>query len=208
MRRIYIAGPMTGLPEFNFPAFHAAAKAWRDAGWEVVNPAEEFDGDTERTYREYVEHDMRHIVGCDAIAMLPGWDGPGARGSVWERAVADWMGLLIYDATQPAPPPEEIPNPPPETILEEAQRLVHGRRGADYGHPALDFGRTAGMASALWAHKMKDGETITRQDVAAFMILVKLSRLAHRFKRDSVVDIAGYAETAAMCAEWEAVHGA
>ncbi len=205
MRRIYIAGPMTGLPEFNFPAFHAAAKAWRDAGWEVVNPAEEFDGKTDLPYRAYVERDIDRLRTVDAIAMLEGWDGPNARGSVWEREVARaLLRIPIFDAAEPFPVEEYEP----ETILEEAQRLVHGHRGADYGHPALDFGRTAGMASALWAHKMKDGETITRQDVAAFMILVKLSRLAHRFKRDSVVDIAGYAETAAMCAEWEAVHGA
>lgn len=196
MRRIYIAGPMTGLPEFNFPAFHAAAKAWRDAGWEVVNPAEEFDGDTERTYREYVEHDMRHIVGCDAIAMLPGWDGPGARGSVWERAVADWMGLLIYDATQPAPPPEEIPNPPPETILEEAQRLVHGRRGADYGHPIDDYTRTGRLWGAILG--VPD---IDPRICCLMMAAVKISREVNKHKRDNLTDLAGYAECASMVAE-------
>jgi len=40
-KRIYISGPMTGLPEHNFPAFHAAAERLRKAGWEVNNPAEE-----------------------------------------------------------------------------------------------------------------------------------------------------------------------
>jgi hypothetical protein len=29
--KVYIAGPMTGLPEDNFPAFNAAAAAWRAA---------------------------------------------------------------------------------------------------------------------------------------------------------------------------------
>ena len=37
---IYIAGPMTGRPDLNFPAFHAAATTLRDAGFDVVNPAE------------------------------------------------------------------------------------------------------------------------------------------------------------------------
>lgn len=44
MRRLYLAGPMTGLPDFNYPAFHAAAAAWRAAGWTVANPAENFNG--------------------------------------------------------------------------------------------------------------------------------------------------------------------
>ena len=38
--RLYLAGPMTGLPELNFPAFHAEAARLRALGYEVVNPAE------------------------------------------------------------------------------------------------------------------------------------------------------------------------
>ena len=39
-RRIYVAGPMTGLPELNYPAFNAAADRLRARGWHVENPAE------------------------------------------------------------------------------------------------------------------------------------------------------------------------
>lgn len=205
MPTVYIAGPMTGLPDWNFPAFHAAAAAWRAAGWEVVNPAEEFDGKTDLPYRAYVERDIKRLLNVDAIAMLEGWDGPNARGSVWEREIArSMLHIPIWDADDPLP----VNKYEPETILEEAQRLVHGNRGADYGHPAIDFGRTAGMATAMLSEKLRDGAAITRRDVGMFMILVKLSRLGHRFKRDSVVDIAGYAETIAMVADWEAKHGA
>ena len=38
--RIYVAGPMTGHPELNFPAFHAAATELRALGHHVENPAE------------------------------------------------------------------------------------------------------------------------------------------------------------------------
>lgn len=106
--RVYIAGPMTGLPEFNFPAFHDAAARWRAAGWEVENPAESFDGDTTLPYKVYVEADMAKIRNCDAIAMLPGWDGPNARGAVWEREIAKLLGLAIYDAdTSVIPTPQQ-----------------------------------------------------------------------------------------------------
>ena len=40
MKRIYLSGPMSGLPELNFPAFHAEAARLRALGFEVVNPAD------------------------------------------------------------------------------------------------------------------------------------------------------------------------
>jgi hypothetical protein len=104
--RIYIAGPMTGLPEWNFPAFHAAAAAWRAKGWDVVNPADSFDGATDRPYTDYVREDLKRLQTCGAMAMLPGWDSPGARGSVWEREIAlTLLGLIVYDATVPVAAP-------------------------------------------------------------------------------------------------------
>ena len=52
-KRIYIAGPMTGHAEHNFPAFHAAAKRLHEAGWEVVNPADNFGGRTDLPRSSY-----------------------------------------------------------------------------------------------------------------------------------------------------------
>jgi len=101
---VYIAGPMTGLPSFNYPAFHAAAAAWRAAGWAVENPAENFGGDKNRTYREYITAALRQLVTCDAIALLPGWTQ--SKGAVLERHVAEVMGLRILSANalEPAAP--------------------------------------------------------------------------------------------------------
>lgn len=39
-RTLYLAGPMSGIPQFNFPLFNAAAHQLRNDGWRVINPAE------------------------------------------------------------------------------------------------------------------------------------------------------------------------
>lgn len=79
-----------------------------------------------------------------------------------------------------------------ESILQEAQRLVHGDRGADYGSPLDDFQRTATLFNTL------RGTGLTAEDVALFMVCVKLSREANKHKRDNLVDLCGYAETLMM----------
>jgi len=80
-------------------------------------------------------------------------------------------------------------------VLHEADKLVHGDRGNDYGSPREDFERTAKMMSAVL------GTSVTAEQVPLLMICVKLSRQCHKPKRDNLVDIAGYAETAGMLEE-------
>ena len=112
---------MTGIAEHNFPAFHAAAAAWRAAGWDVVNPAESFAGRTDLPYAEYVAQDLAMLATCDAIAMLPGWDAPTARGSVWEHAYATQvLKLQLFD--EHCVPP--LLNVPPTTYTR-----THSARG-------------------------------------------------------------------------------
>lgn len=82
-----------------------------------------------------------------------------------------------------------------ESILEEAQRLVHGDRQSAYGHPLDDFTRTA----AIWSAILE--VPVTAEQVGLCMIGVKISRLCNSYKRDSAVDIAGYAATIQMVVE-------
>ncbi len=89
-----------------------------------------------------------------------------------------------------------------ETILEEAQRLVHGDRQASYGHPYDDFTRTGKM----WAAILGLPE-VTPEQVALCMCAVKISRQCNAPKRDNMTDLAGYAATAQMVVEKRAELG-
>lgn len=96
--RVYIAGPMTGLPELNFPKFRAVAEFFRSAGWEVLNPVEigqkHFpEGGVHAN--EYLIKDILELVTCDTICLLPGWTASiGAR---CEAAIAVTLGLTFVD---------------------------------------------------------------------------------------------------------------
>lgn len=92
--------------------------------------------------------------------------------------------------------PVEAEPAPRVSVLTEAQGLVHGDRNAAYGSPLSDYTRTAGMASAMLAHKLR--EPLSAEDCAMIMCCVKLSRQAHKAKRDNMTDLAGYAE----CVQW------
>jgi hypothetical protein len=108
--KLYIAGPMTGVPEYNYPLFNQVARLLRGRGYEVVNPAE-LDAITQDELEEldaappgglgdgsalpaYLRRDFRELVWCDGIVLLPQWrSSPGANA---ELGVARFMGLDVY----------------------------------------------------------------------------------------------------------------
>lgn len=106
---LYIAGPMTGYEEYNFPAFYEVEEKLREQGYQVVNPArvddeqgtpEGFsydDADWSVTSKErqlFLRRDFQLLLECDGIVLLPGWSE--SLGANAELAVARMAGLLIY----------------------------------------------------------------------------------------------------------------
>lgn len=101
MKRVYIAGPMSGLPELNYPAFHAAAADLRAQGYEVENPAE---GPAEASYEAYLCRGLLQMLTCDTVALLPGWER--SRGARIEHQVAQQLGMRIESLSGFVPQPE------------------------------------------------------------------------------------------------------
>ena len=89
---LYLAGPMTGIPKFNFPAFMAAREDLTKHGYKIVSPAdmdvEEFGGKhfesetgqlgsdgTGMSFGDFLSRDVKLV--CDeveGVVCLPGWN--------------------------------------------------------------------------------------------------------------------------------------
>ena len=96
-RRIYLSGPMTGVPEFNFPFFNSEAARIRALGYDVVNPAE-INLDVKTSWHECMRQDIAALVTCDAIALLDGWQG--SSGAHLEMHIAHRVGIEILMARE------------------------------------------------------------------------------------------------------------
>lgn len=82
------------------------------------------------------------------------------------------------------------------SILEEAQKLVHGVRQENYDHPYDNHKRIAGFLSVYLADILK--RDITPREAAMCILLVKIAREMFKSKRDNGVDICGYAAVIEM----------
>ncbi len=92
VERVYIAGPMTGLPDLNFPAFANAAADYRSRGCHVENPAE-INPDPTMPWEECMRRDIPCMLTCDTIIMLPGWRK--SRGANIELNLAVAVGMAV-----------------------------------------------------------------------------------------------------------------
>lgn len=100
-RSVYIAGPMRGVPLFNFPAFDSAADTLRTLGWTVYSPAEHdratgFDPAIEDMDAQKFDvtqafrWDVQTILEVDAVYFLRHWEH--SQGANTEHAIAVSIG--------------------------------------------------------------------------------------------------------------------
>lgn len=126
--KVYLAGPMSGIVQFNFPAFLVAAQSLRDQGIEVVSPAELDDPETRdaamasedgsfgsgtvngETWGDFLARDVKLIAddGIEAIVVLPGWErSRGARLETFVASLVD-LPILEYPTLNPVPAHELV----------------------------------------------------------------------------------------------------
>lgn len=154
-RRVYIAGPMTGKPDFNAVAFIEAARRLRDAQYAVISP---FEHDLEMgwlivtwdslggllsatkaegqfDWNEALDWDLKALETCDAIYLLPGWSR--SRGACKEYVFATNHGLKLMGAV----------NEGPDHVIVASEPLVglvgYARSGKDTFAAGLGYRRLA-----------------------------------------------------------------
>lgn len=100
-RKIYIAGPMTGIARWNRPAFVKAAERLRGLGWEVKSPIEISDTfgsqntivTTPGLLDTVIDEELAQLAKCDAIYLLTGWEN--SRGAKTELQLALEKGMDV-----------------------------------------------------------------------------------------------------------------
>lgn len=95
MTTLYIAGPMTGLPENNYPAFHAAAAVLKEAGYKILNPVDNAKlkpvGPVDWSW--WMRRSLEQIAVADGIAVLPRWQN--SKGATLEVDLALQLGMQV-----------------------------------------------------------------------------------------------------------------
>jgi hypothetical protein len=102
---VYLAGPMTGKPYYNFLQFDAYKARLTIKGLNVVSPA-----DIDRKYgfdplksmtknlpnrEDCIQRDVQAICGVDAVCLMPGWKR--SKGSLVEVAAAVFLDKPCYE---------------------------------------------------------------------------------------------------------------
>lgn len=94
--RLYIAGPMTNMPNLNYPSFNATAERLAHRGHEVYNPATTFNGAyLDLPYDIWLREAIRLVSMVNGIVLLPGWYR--SKGALTEIHIGLSLGMPFYE---------------------------------------------------------------------------------------------------------------
>jgi len=115
MSTVYLAGPMSGIPQFNYPLFQKVAETLRERGQTVINPAEMDDpavrevsmvsedgnfGEDGKvaghTWGDFLSRDVKIVADlADEVCLLPDWET--SRGARTEAFIALNVGKPVFE---------------------------------------------------------------------------------------------------------------
>lgn len=106
---VYVAGPMTGLPDHNYPAFAAAQSRLEAEGYRVRSPHR--IGKHECwAWEDYMRRAIAIMIRCDQVYMLQGWET--SRGARLEYQIATALGMpILYELGAATRLPEGVSTP-------------------------------------------------------------------------------------------------
>lgn len=137
----------------------------------------------------------------DEVMVVVGIDYPSIYPLLCKSLDKDDFGPYRESELELAEEPEK------QNILQEADSLTAGDRGADYGHPLDDYAKT-GMIWGALLHKWSKESAASNHPIPVppelaclMMVGVKLSREVNKHKRDNLVDGCGYLRCVEMIHE-------
>lgn len=93
-KRIYISGPITGIPEYNKPAFDSAEKKINEMGLIPISPFRLGVVSKHKSWQDYMREDIKALMDCDAVYLLPGYEK--SKGAMEEKRIAESIGIPVY----------------------------------------------------------------------------------------------------------------
>lgn len=100
----YLAGPMTGYPEYNWPAFEYASDMLRSDSWDIISPHENDHEETLETrgstlpYAGYLADDFKLLLDCGGIILLQGWTASRGAMAEFQYAVTADMEIWLFES--------------------------------------------------------------------------------------------------------------
>lgn len=96
-KKIYVAGPMTGIEDYNYPLFNEVAARLRGMGYVVFSPTEvggssSLDEEV-KSWEYYMREGLKFLLECDSVCLLPGWEK--SKGACLEYKIASALGMDI-----------------------------------------------------------------------------------------------------------------
>lgn len=197
--RIYLAGKMRGVPEFNFPAFDRGTRHLEALGHEVFNPADRDRGTgfTAKgltgnedlaamgfSLRDALAADTAYIAKhADAVALLPGWQK--SAGVAAEIALAHALGLPVgeLDSFDKEGPSETLEPPHGSSGSVRAEIISMGVDASEADAALKVAGRIAFAKEEVRTTSATGGEKGTKPERYDLIPIGALSQVAQLYGR-------------------------